>query len=367
MKKKKIRYAVVGLGYISQAAVLPAFAHATKNSEITALVSDDPKKLKKLGLKYGVKALFSYDQYEDCLNSGEIDAVYIALPNNMHCEYTIRAARAGIHVLCEKPMAMTVEECGKMIEETARANVKLMIAYRLHFEKANLKALEIAHSGKLGELKIFHSLFTMQVKEGNVRLKADLGGGTLYDIGIYCLNAARSLFGCEPTKVFAISAKGGDRRFREVDEMTAALLYFPGNRLATFTSSFGAADSSAFEILGTKGGLRLDPAYEMVDELHHVLKINGKVKQETFSKRDQFAPELLYFSGCILTGKNPEPSGREGLADVRVIQALYRSAKTGASVSLGKFEKKERPDMRQEARRSPVKKQKLIRAQMPSL
>ncbi len=143
--KGKIRYAVVGLGYIAQIAVLPAFAHAGKNSELTALVSDDPLKLKRLGRKYNVTSTYSYDQYDACLKSGEIDAVYIALPNNMHREYTERAARAGVHVLCEKPMAVTVRECEAMIEATEQNRVKLMIAYRLHFEEANLKAAEIVN------------------------------------------------------------------------------------------------------------------------------------------------------------------------------------------------------------------------------
>jgi glucose-fructose oxidoreductase len=169
--KRKIRYAVVGLGYISQIAVLPAFAHAAKNSELAALVSDDSEKLKKLGRKYRVGRLHRYDEYDALLASGEVDAVYIGLPNHLHHEYTLRAARAGIHVLCEKPMAVTVEECEDMIRACQASNVKLMIAYRLHFEEANLMAIEIANSGRIGELRIFDSVFTNQVEEGNIRLR----------------------------------------------------------------------------------------------------------------------------------------------------------------------------------------------------
>ncbi|MGH9962808.1 MAG: Gfo/Idh/MocA family protein, partial [Pyrinomonadaceae bacterium] len=190
-KHNKVRYAVVGLGYISQVAVLPAFANASKNSELGALISDDSVKLKKLAKRYEVAQTYSYDQYEECLNSGEIDAVYIALPNNMHCDYTVRAANAGVHVLCEKPMAVTEQECNRMLTASRERSVKLMVAYRLHFEEANLRALQLAHSRKLGELRIFNSLFTMQVREGNIRLQKNLGGGTLFDIGIYCINAVR--------------------------------------------------------------------------------------------------------------------------------------------------------------------------------
>src|ERR1700744_2528338 len=131
-KNGKVRYAVVGLGYISQIAILPAFAHARSNSTLAALVSGDPKKLRSLSLKYGTKYNYSYEQYADCLASGEIDAVYIALPNHMHRAYTEAAARAGIHILCEKPMAFDETECEAMIAEADKANVKLMIAYRLH-------------------------------------------------------------------------------------------------------------------------------------------------------------------------------------------------------------------------------------------
>src|SRR5882672_667469 len=227
----KIRYAVIGLGHIAQVAVFPAFAHAGRNSVLTALVSDDPEKLKQLRRRYGVKLTYSYEQYDDCLRSGDIDAVYIALPNNMHAEYSIRAANAGVHVLCEKPMALTERECQSMIRAARRHKVKLMIAYRLHFEEANLKAIEIVKSGKLGEPRTFNSLFGMQVRAGNIRTEAELGGGTLYDLGVYCINAARHLFQNEPGEAFAYSAGSNDRRFKEIDEMTSAVLRFSQDRV----------------------------------------------------------------------------------------------------------------------------------------
>lgn len=159
-KQPKIRYAVVGLGYISQIAVLPAFAHATENSELTALVSSDPEKLKKLARKYCVAATYSYEQFAECVRSGQIDAVYIALPNHMHRAYTETAADAGVHVLCEKPMAFTASECEAMIRSCEAGCVKLMIAYRLHFERGNLDAIKTIQSGKLGEPRIFSSVFS---------------------------------------------------------------------------------------------------------------------------------------------------------------------------------------------------------------
>ena len=165
-----VRYAVVGLGYISQSAVLPAFAHAKRNCELTALVSDSRHKLRQLGEQYDVDLQFTYDEYDDLCASGAIDAVYIALPNSMHREYTERAARHGVHVLCEKPMAVTTAECRAMIHAARAHQIKLMIAYRLHFEPANLEAAQIAQSSKLGNIRSFNSMFTMQVKAGDIRL-----------------------------------------------------------------------------------------------------------------------------------------------------------------------------------------------------
>ena len=156
--RKRVRYAVIGQGYISQVAVLPAFAHARRNSELAALFSDDEEKLRKLGRKYGVDQLFGYDDFERGMEAAEIDAVYIALPNDMHREYTERAARAGVHVLCEKPMAVTEDECKRMITAAERNGVKLMIAYRLHFEEANLQAVEIVKSGRIGQPPAFDDI-----------------------------------------------------------------------------------------------------------------------------------------------------------------------------------------------------------------
>jgi predicted dehydrogenase len=364
---RKIRYAVAGLGYISQIAVLPAFANAKRNSELVALVSDDPTKLKKLGSAYDVEATSSYEEFEECLQSNAIDAVYIALPNSMHREFTVRAARVGVHVLCEKPMAVTEAECEEMIRETERAGVLLMIAYRLHFDPANLRAVEIARSGRLGEIRLFDSVFTMQVKDRqNIRLKGDLGGGPLYDIGIYCINAARSLFRAEPFEVCAISANSGAARFREVDEMTAAVMKYSDERLATFSASFGAADVSSYRVVGTKGDLVVEPAYEFRGELSHRLTIGERSTKQTFAKSDQFGPELLYFSDCILSARMPEPSAQEGLADVRIIRALLKSAEKGHALAIERGKREPAPVPAQAIRRPPIKRRDLVHAKTPA-
>lgn len=363
---RKVRYAVVGLGHIAQVAVLPAFAHATANSALTALVSGNRTKLKELSRRYRVEHTYSYDDYDECLRSGAIDAVYIALPNSMHGEYSIRAARAGIHVLCEKPMAVTEKECQAMIRAARSHRVKLMVAYRLHFEEANLKAVELAKSRELGQVRFFSSEFGLQVRPGNIRTKAELGGGSLYDLGIYCINAARYLFQDEPREVFAFTAARQDPRFETIDEMTAAMLRFSDDRLASFTSSFGSTDVSSYEIVGTKGTVRLDPAYEYAFPLKMQVTVDGKTRSRTFPKRDQFAPELLYFSDCVLNKKEPEPSGADGLADVRIIEALYRSAKIHKPVTIRPVNVGRRPRLKQVKRRPPVAKPRLVQAKSGS-
>ena len=363
---RRVRYAVVGLGYIAQVAVLPAFAHARENSELVALVSDDPEKLEKMGRKYRVRHRFDYDSFETGLRDAEVDAVYIALPNHLHREYTERAAAAGVHVLCEKPMAVSEADCRAMIAACDRHGVKLMIAYRLHFDEANMRAVDLVQSGQLGDVRMFNSVFTMQVKEGDIRLNPRAqGGGTLYDIGIYCINAARYVLGDEPTQVWATAVNSGDRRFREVPETVHAVMKFEDDRLATFVCSFGTADRSRYEVVGTKGAIVMDPAYEYAEGLAYELTIGEKKKRKQFRKSDQFAPELLHFSECVLRNKEPEPSGKEGLIDVRIIEAIHASMRSGRWEDVRAPERERRPTLRQEIRRPGVQKPDTVNVQQP--
>jgi glucose-fructose oxidoreductase len=360
-----IRYGVVGLGWIAQSAFLPAFKGARRNSQLAALFSDDTAKLRALGRKYRVDRLYGYDAFERGLLEAELDAVVIALPNTQHRAYTEAAARAGVHVLCEKPMAMSEADCESMLTACRDAGVKLMIGYRLHFEKANLEAIALLQSGKIGEPRVFHSLFTNDVDAGNLRLRKG-EGGPLFDIGIYCVNAARYLFRSEPEQVFGWHAAGRDERFRECPEMTAATLRFPGDRLASFSVSFGGGNVSQYEVVGTKGSLRLDPAYEIADDLTHHLAIGDRKRKQVYKARDQFAPELLYFSECIQKDLEPEPSGEEGLADVRVLRAIERSAAEGRVVTLAPFPRAQRPTRAQEIHRPARRPPEMVHAQKPS-
>jgi len=364
--QKQIRYAVVGLGHLAQVAVLPAFKNA-QNSRLVALVTGDPIKQKKLSAKYKIDRVYSYEQYDQCLADG-VDAVYLVLPNHLHKEYAVRAAKAGVHVLCEKPMAVNSQDCEEMIRVADEKGVKLMIAYRLHFEESHLQAINIVQQGTLGDLRIFTSEFTQQVTEGNIRLSNPVsqGGGPLYDMGIYCINAARYLFRAEPEEVFATEAHTSERRFEKAGEMVSVIMRFPEQRLASFTCSFGATDVSRYSLIGTRGLLSGDPAYDYSGELKQHLVVEGKRVSRKFPKRDQFGPELIYFSNCILNDKQPEPSGLEGLADVRIIEAIYESVQTQKPVKVPVLAHKRRPELEQQISRPGHEEPELVNAKPPS-
>jgi predicted dehydrogenase len=340
---------VIGLGHFAQAAVLPAIEQLA-DVEVTALVSGSRHKLDELGKRYGVRSLVGYDRLDELLASGGIDAVYIAVPNDLHAELTVIAARHGVHVLCEKPMAPTEAECMQMIRACELRHVKLMIGYRLHFECANLVAVEIARGGEIGHPRMFSSVFSMQVRGGNVRTQPRRGAGPLYDIGIYCLNAARYLFRSEPVEVIAMKLAGRDPRFAAVDEAFAVTLRFPLERVAQFTCSFGAHDRAHYEVIGTEGHLTLDNAYEYAAEM--TLRVDGKhgAKTRTFTKRDQIAAEIEYFARCVRENLDPEPSGWEGVADVRILQSIQSSARFGRAVPIDPVPRPRRPDISQEIR-----------------
>ena len=315
-----VRFAVVGLGNFAQTAILPAFANAKDKADLAALVTGDVDKAAKLSRKHKAPA-YSYDDYEGLLQSGKVEAVYIAVPNSEHRTFAEPAARAGVHVLCEKPLAHSVEDARAIVNACQKHKVRLMTAYRLHFEEGNLAAIEAAHSGKIGEARLFTSVHTMQVEPDNIRVDLSLGGGPLEDIGIYCLNAARYIFKAEPEEVTAFAIRGKDRRFKEVPEAVSATLRFPKNRLATFLCGFGETKVSEYRVIGTEGVLEMEPAFTWHGDIEQTISHKEKSKAKTFKHRDQIAAELIYFSDCIRRNKRPEPSGKEGLLDVRIIDA----------------------------------------------
>jgi predicted dehydrogenase len=371
-KKRKrggapVRFAVIGQGHFAQASVLPAF-RAADGCELHAIFSDDETKLRALKRKYGVAAALGYEQYDEYLRSGEVDAVYIALPNDLHYDYTVRAARAGVHVLCEKPIALNVDEAERMVRACKDNRVKLMVAYRLHFEGATLAAIETVTRGQIGRPRFLSSTFAMQVQPGNIRTQQERGGGPLLDLGIYCVNAARALFAAEPIAVTAMSAtRPSDPRFKEIDEQVSVVLRFPDDRLAQFTCSFGAYDHSTLTVIGENGRVRLDPAYEVASGLTVEVEVTGrKPRRKTFEKRDQVAAEMVAFGRCIRENREPEPSGEEGLADMRVLDAIQRAIESGRTERIVAAERRRRPSKAQEIKRPPHDMPTLVHVEAPS-
>ena len=326
---KKVRYAVVGAGWISQEAFMPGVAQ-TGNSEIAAIVSGNVEKAKALAEFHSAPAVYSYEQYDAMLASGAVDAVYIALPNSQHAGYAIRAAKAGVHALVEKPLAVTVAECEAMIAAANAAGVWLMTAYRLHTEPGTVAALDLVRSGAIGDPRMFSSVLCFQSDPRNHRLQAAHWGGPLQDLGVYCINAARHVFGSEPIEVVATTGRGdSDPRFAEVEETFAATLRFPGGRMANFFASFGAALAESYTVHGSKGTLEVSPGYRFETARRLVLTVDGKSTEQKFPHVDNFSGQTAYFSDCILNRVRPEPDGQEGLADVTIMRALEEAARTG--------------------------------------
>jgi predicted dehydrogenase len=329
---KRIGYAVVGLGHIAEVAVLPAFRHSQK-AKLVAVVSGDERKAKRLARRFGASDYYSYDEYVLCLNHPQVDAVFIATTNGTHAEYAVRAAQSGKHVLCEKPMANSVEECQQMIDACRARNVRLMIAYRKYFEPASVTLKKMIMSGKLGRLKILHSAFTIHLppgRPGSPRWhfeKKQAGGGSLVDVGVYCVNTARWLVGADPVEASGYAWTHDPQGFSEVDEHMAFLLKFPGGIVLQGSSSFGAAQSSFLHVHGEKGWAALDPAYEFAKERRLFGEIGGRWFEKKFKAMDEFALELDAFAEAIRRRRDPEPDGLEGLKDVAIMQAIYRSAR----------------------------------------
>lgn len=325
----KVRFGVVGAGWISQIAFMPSVA-AAGNAVMSAVISGNAENARKLADFYGIDRIYSYDQYDQMLADDVVDAVYIALPNSMHADYTIRAANAGKHALVEKPLAVTEAECESMIAAADAAGVWLMTAYRLHNEPGTVEVLEQIRKGAIGTPRIFSSVFGFQSMPDNHRLLARHWGGPLQDLGVYCVNAARHIFAVEPVEAIATTVRGdGDTRFEEVEEAIGATLRFPNGGIAQFTASFGSAGIDQYRIVGTEGEISMNPGYRFETATRMRMTRGAETTERVFRQTDHFAAQTAYFADCIQTGTRPEPDGEEGLADMRALLAIERAAQTG--------------------------------------
>jgi predicted dehydrogenase len=327
--ERRTGYAVIGLGRI--AAHFMDGVRNSSNSRITALVSGHRDKAERIADLYGIPrgSIYSYENFDEIAKNPAVDAVYVALPNSMHAEYTIRAAKARKHVLCEKPMATSVADCEAMIAACKAANVKLMIAYRCHYEPTNLHAVQLIRQGILGKVQSIESSFGYNVQPGDWRLSRKLGGGgPLFDVGIYCLNACRYLTGEEPEGIAAFaSSPDRDGRFGEVEENVSWTMRFPSGILAACSATYGARMPGFFRVCGNRGWLQVDSAFA-----YQGLRLQGeyggvRVDEENPARDpSHFQAEAEHFSQCLQNNQPPSSPGEEGLRDMRSIARIYAAA-----------------------------------------
>jgi predicted dehydrogenase len=366
--ERKVRYAIVGLGDIAQEDMMPGVDH-TGNSKITALVTSDSFKANELAKRYGVEAVFSYEQFQEALTSGTFDAIYLATPNWRHAEFIVPALKAGIHVLTEKPLEVSTAKCKEILDAEAASTAKLMVAYRLHFEPATLDSIDKIRSGLLGEIHLFASTFSQLVDPDNHRVKNGELAGPVFDMGPYPVNAARYVFEGEPTEVVsAVGTKHPQSRFpQNFLDTVAVTLRFSKNRLAQFNLSYFGNPVNSLIVVGTKGSLELDPAYTFGKALTQTITTGKKKEEHSFKNTDHFGGEMKYFSECILSNESPEPNGEEGFADVRVLEGIMAALDSGGAVMLSPFERSRRIDTeRQKITLRAVSTPELVHAGNPS-
>jgi predicted dehydrogenase len=333
---KKLGWAIVGLGRLAIGQILPAFARCER-SRVVALVSGSPEKARNLALRYGVdpKNIYNYQNYDTLRNNPEVDVIYIVLPNGMHAEYTIRGAQAGKHILSEKPMANSAKDCREMIEACRKAGRKLMVAYRLRYEPYTQALIKIARDQELGPLKVVLADAGFSIGDPSQwRLnKAMAGGGSLMDIGIYALQAARYISGEEPIEVNAMETTNrSDPRFKEVEATINFQLRFPSGVLANCTSSYDAS-LNRFRGVTASGWFELEPGLSYTG-LRMRVRRGNTMEERDYPQRDQFAAEMDQFSQCIMENRDVLTPGEEGLRDLQLMTAIYEATKAGKTIKL---------------------------------
>jgi predicted dehydrogenase len=333
--KKKLGYAIVGLGQLALEQILPAFGQCERSKPV-ALVSGHVDKAKKTAAAYGIdeKSIYTYDTFDDLAKNDAIDVVYIVLPNHMHAEFTIRALKATKHVLCEKPMAATSEECRKMIAAAKENERQLMIAYRLHYEPHHLKAIELCRE-KIGALKTIDATNNQNVDAPNIRLSKATAGGPVGDTGVYCINAARYLSGEEPIEVSAFAHQPkDDPRFAEVHESVSWQSKFPSGLIATSACSFGTSELRRFDVSGSKGSISMQKAFGYNGQ-RLILNVDGMSSDVDVPNPNHFTSEMDAFSEAIVSGEPNRTPGEEGLRDMLIVEAIHKSiAANGATVNV---------------------------------
>lgn len=327
MSERRIRWGVLSTANIGRAAVNPAI-QASSNGELVAVASRDGQRAKSFAAEHGIPQ--SFGSYEALLERDDLDAVYIPLPNSLHREWAIRAAEAGKHVLCEKPLALDAAECAEMEAAARDHGVKLMEAFMYRFHPRTERVIELVRGGRIGDLGAVRSAFTFRLRSSeNIRLDPDLGGGALMDVGCYCVNVSRTIVGEEPVSVQA-TASWTDRG---VDEALAGMMRFAGGAVAHFDCALTLERSESYEVAGTEGQLSVPAAFlpGVGDVDIHEVRGREGASTERVQGADEYQRMVEHFADCVLSDREPRYPASEAAANMRVIAALYASARTGGA------------------------------------
>jgi predicted dehydrogenase len=329
---KRLGVALVGLGEYAGEELAPALK-ATNHCELVAIISNEPEKMEEWRKQYGLneKCCYTYDHFDDIKSNAKIDIVYVVVPNTMHEEYVIRAAQSGKHVICEKPLATTVESCHRMIDACREAGVRLSMGYRLHFDPYNQEMMRLGQNGEYGAVKRVIARNSMEIGDKNQwRLDYErAGGGPLMNNGVYCVQAAQYITGELPLAVTAsFLPKTDTKKFAEVEEGIRWIMEFPGGAIAECETSY-SKNENLLRAEAEHGWFELNPAYEYEDLEGRT--IEGPMK---FAQINQQAAQMDDFAKCIRENRESRVPGEMGLRDVEIMIAIYEAAKTGKKIEL---------------------------------
>lgn len=318
----KIRWGVLGTSNIARAAVLPAIQHSS-NGELVGVASRDTQRAHDFAAKLTIP--MSYGSYDALLAANDVDAVYIPLPNSLHREWAVKAAEAKKHVLCEKPLAMNSAECAEMDSAARRNGVKLMEAFMYRFHPQTQKVLDLVRTSAIGDLRFIHSAFTFRVTNpANIRLQPELGGGSLMDVGCYCVNISRTIAGQEPVEVQAYANWGSTG----VDDQMICNLRFGNGLLAQFDCALTLGRREFYQLVGTEGTIDVPVAFLPGDDKTTIgLRQGRNERLLEISGVDEYRLMVEHFASCVLNDEPARYPPAEAAANMRTIEALYRSAR----------------------------------------
>ena len=332
-QEKKLGFALVGLGSLSTNQIAPAL-QKTKHARLVAVVTGTPAKAAAWKAKYDIpdRSIYNYETMGRMADNPDIDVVYVVTPNSLHAEHTIKAAKAGKHVLCEKPMEVSSAKCQSMIAAVKAAGRQLAIGYRCRFEAHHKEVERIARERELGDVRIIESGFGFAIGDPTQwRLKRSLaGGGPLMDVGIYSLQSAEMIAGQYPIAVSAMESKTDPVKFKDVEETMTFELKFASGISAYCTTTYKVNGINRTTAFAERGSFGVTPAFNY----DGIKGWRSDSKPLSFDAPDQFATEIDDFANCILTGKPTSVPGEMGLRDIRTMMAIYEAARTGRTVRL---------------------------------